>query len=116
MNFINSMLTSMVTRRRELAMLESVGMTRRQLTAMLCLEGEGYVLGTAFLSLILGTAVSLLIIRGVFGQFFFFRYHLILWPILAALPVLALLGLLVPLAATRLNLRKSVVERLSFME
>lgn len=116
LNFINSMLTSMVTRRRELAMLESVGMTRRQLTAMLCLEGEGYVLGTAFLSLILGTAVSLLIIRGVFGQFFFFRYHLILWPILAALPVLALLGLLVPLAATRLNLKKSVVERLSFME
>lgn len=35
LNFINFMLTSILTRRREFAMLQSMGMTRRQLSQML---------------------------------------------------------------------------------
>ncbi len=39
LNFINAMLTSIISRRREFAMLQSIGMTNKQLNKMLILEG-----------------------------------------------------------------------------
>ena len=44
LNFVNSVLTSIVTRRREFATLQAVGMTGRQLRRMLTLEGLYYAL------------------------------------------------------------------------
>lgn len=44
LNFANTMLTSIFTRRREFATLQSVGMTGRQLLKMLRREGCAYVL------------------------------------------------------------------------
>ena len=42
MNYVNVMAASVQTRRRELAMMESLGMTRRQLRAMVMWEGGIY--------------------------------------------------------------------------
>ncbi len=42
LNFINSMMTSILSRYKELAMLQSVGMTGRQVKQMLMIEGIGY--------------------------------------------------------------------------
>ena len=39
LNFINSILTGIVTRQKEFAMMESIGMTKKQLTRMLIYEG-----------------------------------------------------------------------------
>lgn len=41
LNFINSMMTSILSRYREIAMLQSVGMTGRQVKNMLIYEGLG---------------------------------------------------------------------------
>lgn len=57
MNFINMMYVSVHSRSRELAVLESIGMTRRQLRHMLLIEGSTYALLTAVLVLTLGSAV-----------------------------------------------------------
>jgi predicted lysophospholipase L1 biosynthesis ABC-type transport system permease subunit len=46
LNFINAILTSILTRRKEFAMLQSIGMTRKQLCRMLMYEDLYYVLGT----------------------------------------------------------------------
>lgn len=57
MNFMNMMYVSVHSRSRELAVLESIGMTRRQLRHMLLIEGSTYALLTAVLVLTLGSAV-----------------------------------------------------------
>lgn len=51
MNYINVMATSVQTRRRELAMMESLGMTRRQLRAMVMWEGGIYAVLSSVLFL-----------------------------------------------------------------
>ena len=49
LNFFNSIVTGITARRRELAVLQSIGMTGRQLQTMLALEGLLYTLGAAAL-------------------------------------------------------------------
>ncbi len=56
-NFFNVMATGIYSRRRELAMLESVGMTKKQTARMLTFEGAYYALITSFLILTLGSGV-----------------------------------------------------------
>ncbi|MEQ2444665.1 FtsX-like permease family protein [Pseudoflavonifractor sp. CLA-AP-H29] len=51
MNYVNVMATSVQTRRRELAMMESLGMTRRQLRAVVMWEGGIYAVLSSVLFL-----------------------------------------------------------------
>ena len=44
LNFFNAVLTGIITRRREFAVLQSIGMTGGQLKKMLVLEGLLYTL------------------------------------------------------------------------
>lgn len=62
-NFVNVMLTSVIARRNELAILESVGMTKKQIMAMLTWEGGFYALISAGLILTLGNAFLYLVAR-----------------------------------------------------
>ena len=61
LNFVNVMLTGVYTRRRELAVLESVGMTRAQVRSMLMFEGVYYGSITLGLVLTLGNALLALV-------------------------------------------------------
>ena len=74
LNFINSMFTSIWTRKREFAMLQSIGMTSKQLNHMLCFEGLYYAIYTIVLSLILGIAFSKAVIGGIVSKLWFFSY------------------------------------------
>ncbi len=56
-NFINVMLTGVFARRRELAVMESIGMTKKQIRKMLMLEGVYYGTITALLILTVGSAI-----------------------------------------------------------
>lgn len=112
LNFINSMLTGIITRRHEFAMLQSIGMTGKQLNLMLCCEGLYYAVFTMILSLILGVFVSVVIINGIAGNLWFFTYQLMLSPLLISYPALILLSLAIPFAAYRAANRQSIVERL----
>lgn len=53
-NLINTMITSIVTRKRELGILQAVGLSDRQLTRMLAGEGMVFMAGTLITSLVLG--------------------------------------------------------------
>ena len=112
LNFINAVLTSIVSRKKEFATLQSVGMTRRQLRGLLCCEGLYYAVGSGVCAFALGILLSLVAVRAICAQLWFLSYHMVLWPLLAALPVLLVLGLAVPLAAYHATGRQSIVERL----
>jgi putative ABC transport system permease protein len=112
LNFFNAILTGIVTRKREFAVLQSIGMTGGQLKTMLVYEGLLYALGAGLLSLLLSAALSPLAGFALGGMFWFFTYHFTVTPILVLLPVFALLGSLVPLAVYRFAARSTIVERL----
>ena len=112
LNFINAVLTSIVARKKEFAMLESVGMTRRQLKKMLCYEGVYYAGLSGGCALILGIFISLVVVREICAQLWFLSYHIVIWPLLIAIPVLLVLGVAVPLAVYGATDRQSIVERL----
>lgn len=112
LNFINAVLTSIVARKKEFAMLQSIGMTRKQLKKMLCCEGLYYAGFSALCSLVFGWLGSLIIVQAICSQMWFLTYHLVLWPLLAAVPVLLVLGIAVPLVVYRATDHQSIVERL----
>ena len=112
LNFVNTMATSIMTRGRELAMLQSVGLTGGQLKRMLFGEGMWYAVITLALTLTAGTGISAVIIRGIAGSLWFFRYTFSLTPMLICAPVLLLLCAVIPLLCAGILQKKSVVERL----
>lgn len=96
LNFINTILTGIISRRKEFAMMEAIGMTRKQLARMLMLEGLSYAGITICASFLLGLICSLTIVRTLTEGLWFMKYHFIIWPMAAVFPVLLILGGLIP--------------------
>ena len=69
-------------------------------------------MGAVGLALVLALAAGPLLADVMEGMFWFFSYHLTLWPILILLPVFALLGIAVPSLVYRSLSRSTIVERL----
>lgn len=116
LNFFNAILTGIITRKREFSMLQSVGMTGKQLKTMLVYEGLLYALCAGLLSLLLSAILSPLAGVALGSVFWFFTYRFTLLPVLIVVPVFILLGVLLPLIIYRFTARKSIVERLREME
>ena len=112
LNFFNAILTGIIARKREFAVLQSIGMTGKQLKTMLVCEGLFYALGAAVISLVLTLVLGPVAFTAVGSLFWFFTYRLTLSPFLIVVPVFALLGILVPLAVYRAIARSTIVERL----
>ena len=112
LNFFNAILTGIIARKREFAVLQSIGMTGKQLKTMLVYDGLFYALGAAGISLVLTLALGPVAFTAVGSLFWFFTYRLTLAPFLIVVPVFALLGVLVPLAVYRSVSKSTIVERL----
>lgn len=111
LNFMNSMVTAVISRRREFAMIQSVGMTKRQLCGMLVYEGSFYAAVTLAFSFVLSAlAVGVGIRAMVEGGFTTFRFTLL--PLTICTPILFAIALLVPLLCFKNLEKKSIVERL----
>ena len=111
-NYVNVTLTGLAMRRKEFAVLESIGLTRRQLKRMLLLEGVFYSLIVTVLLLTAGTG-ALYAFGAVMDEkivYFVFRY-----PAAETAVCIILLFVIctaVPLILFRRTERESVVERL----
>lgn len=112
LNFLNAVLTGIITRHREFAMLQSIGMTGKQLKKMLVLEGLYYTLGSVVISFILAVTISPSAANVVENMFWFFEYHFMITPLFITVPIFTLLGILLPLISYRFLAKKSIVERL----
>lgn len=111
LNFINSMVTAIVSRRREFAVMQSVGMTKKQLCRMLVNEGLYYAgLTLLFSYLISAFAVGVVVRAMVEGGFTTFRFTLL--PLVACTPVLIFFAVLIPYLCFRNLDKHSIVERL----
>ncbi|WP_215699388.1 FtsX-like permease family protein [Clostridium sp. MCC353] len=111
-NFVNSVLTSIITRKREFAVLQSIGMTGKQLKTMLLYEGLYYALGTMIASAVFGTLFSLTAVCGMTRGIWFFTYRFILWPMLMVYPFLIVLTTVIPAVICSRIMKAGIIERL----
>ncbi len=112
LNFINSMLTSIIARRREFAVLQSIGMTSGQLRRMLVTEGLLYTAAASAAALVLGSVMSFLVAGQMLSNLWFYSYRFTLLPLAIIIPVLFILGISIPGAMLKSVERQSVVERI----
>jgi putative ABC transport system permease protein len=112
LNFFNAIMTGILSRRREFAVLQSIGMTRAQLRAMLVQEGIFYAVGSSVVSLLLSLVLHPLAGHLLENMFWFFSYHFSLWPVVCTVPVFILLGWLIPTLLYGQTAKHSVVEEL----
>lgn len=116
LNFFNAMMTAILARSREFAVLQSVGMTGRQLETMLLWEGLLYTLGSGLIAGLLSAAVNPLAGRLLESAYWFYSYHYTITPVLAMLPAFILLGCAIPAVMYRQAVKQSIVERLRSLD
>lgn len=113
LNFINSMVTAIIARRREFAMIQSVGMTKRQLRQILTFEGLYYAGITLFAAYILSVLTVGVILRVmVTAADGYSTFHFTLLPLVCCTPVLIVIALVIPYLCFKNLERQSIVERL----
>ncbi len=111
LNFVNSMVTAIVSRRKEFAMMQSVGMTKSQLCKLLVWEGMDYAWITLLCTYVISSlAVGIGVRTLVEGGFTTFRFTLL--PLVICTPLLLLFAVLVPYLCFHDLEKDSLVKRL----
>lgn len=112
MNFINMMYVSVNSRSKELAVLESVGMTKKQICQMLQIEGSVYAIATAILVFTLGSAILYGAFRIVKMQAAYAVFTYPLSQIALSLALEIMICNLVPVLVYKAEAGHSLIERL----
>ena len=112
LNFFNAMMTGILSRKREFAVLQAVGMTNKQLKTMLVYEGLYYALSSALSAFVLSFVINPLVGNLLENLFWFFSARFTILPVLLAMPIFALLGWLIPCMMYDNAAKCSVVEQL----
>ncbi len=112
LNFVNSMLTAIFSRQKEFAMLQSIGMTRRQLRNMLISEGLYYAGITLALSYVLSALVVGVGVRLLVAGDWTATFHFTLLPLVICTPILLAFAVLIPVCCFKNIEKQSIVERL----
>lgn len=111
-NFINVMLTGVVARKNEFAVMESIGTSKKQIMKILTLEGGIYALVTTTLIMTLGNAFLLLVADAVphMADYAKFEYPFTL--VICLIFAIFIICLSVPAIVYRAVSKETVIERL----
>lgn len=112
MNFGNTMIATIISRSRELAMLEAVGMTVKQQKKSLINDGMRYFVYTSILTVLLSSILNVTAVKTFVNNLPMFSWHFSLTSLIVCLPVILIIVFIIPTLAYRKLRRKSVVERL----
>lgn len=116
LNLINAMVTSILSRKQEFAMMQAVGMTGKQLEQMLTMEGIWYGVWTLLIAATLGNVVSYGLIYMVGKNMAFFEWGFHVLPLLLSIPVIAVISVALPVICYHTLCKKSIIERLRLAE
>ena len=117
MNLVNTMITSIISRKRELSILQAIGLTNKQLIQMLNLEGIFYVAGTLIMSLTLGNIVgyiAFIIFKNTGASYAIYSYPLS-QPLIMIFILVIAQGLISYLLCKNFN-KDSLVDRIRYSE
>ncbi|MCH1642078.1 ABC transporter permease [Paenibacillus timonensis] len=112
LNYVNTVITGMWSRRGEFAILESVGMTRKQLKSMLVLEGLYSVLLTGLIVSTVGMGLTYGVAKGIANGMAFTDFRMSPLPMAGMLALLLGMAMIVTLSSYRRMSQATIVERL----
>ena len=112
LNFGNTMIASIISRSRELAMLEAVGMTAKQQKKSLINDGFRYFVYTSILSVLISSIVNVTAVKTFVNNLPMFSWHFSLTSLAGCLPVILILVLIIPVVAYERLSRRSLIDRL----
>lgn len=118
MNMANTMITSIITRKRELGILQAMGMTNKQLGKMLQAEGIVMTLGTLLIALTLGNILG----YGFFlyaketGMMSVTNYHFPVVELGIMITVLVLMQLILSYVMSRNVQKDALIDRIRYQE
>ncbi len=112
-NYINVIVTGIYNRKREFAVMQSIGMTKKQIYRLICAEGMGYMGIALALTFSVGSLLGYIVISGLSGTITFIRYNFSITPFIAMLIVCFFAALTVPIITFKhMNSRQNLLERL----
>lgn len=110
------MITSISARQHEFAVLQSIGMTGKQLKKMLVSEGGLYAAVSMIFTLTAGNLISYALIAAISNQMWFFTYHFTVTPLIYSALALAVISALIPVVCYNKMCKTSIVDRLRVSE
>lgn len=111
-NFINAVFTSVISRKREFSMLQSIGMTKGQLLRVMICEGVSYVMISGILSIIFGSILAYVVLKALNNVILFFEYQFQAMSFFIMIPILLITAVLTPSISFWKLQKQSIVERL----
>ena len=117
LNFVNLLVSKTVSRRREFAIYQSLGMTTSQLRRLVLLEGAFFALLMALVLVPVTIAFAALVMPGFIANLSWVSVYVFdVTPLWLTLPVIAALALLVPPLCLRYVTRGTIRDRLGNVE
>lgn len=115
-NFVNVMLTGVIARKNEFAIMESIGTTKKQIKKILTLEGGIYAFISTLLIMTLGNAFLLLVADAVpnIANYAKFEYPVLL--VVCLIAAIFVICLSVPAIVYKATSNETVIERLHNFE
>ena len=113
-NLINTMLTSLLSRKKEFGLLRATGMTNHQLLQMMISENLALIIGTLLLAAPLGYGLGYLAckVAGGIGGTSYITYQFSPLPVLLIFAAMALVQLIISSITVRNLKKQSLVERI----
>lgn len=112
MNYINVICTDIIERKKEFAILQSIGMTEGQLIKMMSVEAGYYILGILMFIFTIGAMVSVFVTKIIGNMMSFWEFHFMPEALLLNIPILMIIALLIPMIQIKKVVRASIVSRL----
>ena len=112
MNLINTMITSIITRKRELGILQAIGLSDKQLVKMLQIEGLFYTVGTLLITLTLGNILGYTYFKDVMAGMYYYPLTQTIIMIVA----ITLVQILITYMVTNNFKKDSLVDRIRYSE
>jgi putative ABC transport system permease protein len=115
MNFANAIITGIWRRSREMAIMQAVGLTKKQLIGMLVYEGMFYGFFAVLVTILIHITIGGAFIKFLAGEIWFFEYHFTIMPIVICLPFILFISALIPFLTYHKMKNQSIVERMKIV-
>lgn len=111
LNYINTMAYSMQNRKLTFSIMESVGMSRKQIRKLLIKEGIIYASGSIFVTLTIGTSITYFIFQSM--NYMKIPFTIPVLPLICAILLVTIICILTPIVTyTKIIRKRSIAERL----
>lgn len=103
-NYINVLITSVISRKEEFIILNKIGMTDKQCNKLLIIEGLLYTLFSSITFISLGIIINLSLLKNIINDLWLAKYQFNIISLLVCIPIYLFISLVIPLLANKISI------------